>query len=101
MPDVQKNKRLSSVKFGCINPLIKPIDCDDTGGLSNVDRAKDCHASLKVFAKLQNIKDEDCETILSDFLADAMHWARFAGLDFDDCLRRAEGHYEAELKGEL
>jgi hypothetical protein len=33
---------------------------------------------------------------LIDLLADLLHWAERNGHDFDDALRIARGHYEAE-----
>jgi hypothetical protein len=36
--------------------------------------------------------DEDREANLTDCLADAMHWSRKQGIDFDRCLERAKGN---------
>jgi hypothetical protein len=38
------------------------------------------------------------ETTLTDLLADLMHLARLSKLNWDDILRRAEGHHYEEMK---
>ncbi len=41
--------------------------------------------------------DQDRRENLTDCLADAMHWSRKHGIDFDRCLERAKGHYQTEV----
>lgn len=40
------------------------------------------------------------DDILTDFLCDLMHYARHENVEFRDCMRKAELHYEAEITEE-
>jgi hypothetical protein len=40
----------------------------------------------------------DMETSTTDLLTDLMHAAATSGVDFDNCLRVAQGHFEEESK---
>jgi len=44
-------------------------------------------------------KADGAETSLSDLLADIKHFCRRKKIDFDEVLRRASGHFAAELQG--
>lgn len=40
------------------------------------------------------------ESVLTDILADLMHYAARESIDFNRCLDQATGHYEAEVSEE-
>lgn len=42
---------------------------------------------------------DDPETIVSDFLADLMHYCDYMKLDYAECERRAYDHHAAEVWG--
>jgi hypothetical protein len=42
--------------------------------------------------------EDDSETGVVDLLADLKHFSLLDGIDFDDCLRRADAHFKAEQK---
>ena len=42
-------------------------------------------------------KADGAETSLSDMLADIQHFCQQKDIDFDEVLRRANGHFAAEL----
>ena len=44
--------------------------------------------------------EDDQETGVVDLLADLKHFSLLEGIDFDVCLRRADDHFKAELKGD-
>lgn len=48
------------------------------------------------FAMILPLYPEDERTNLIDLLADAMHWCNHSHMDFDDVLRVARMHFEAE-----
>lgn len=53
--------------------------------------------------RVKELKGIDHEMVLSDLLADLMHFAHQnfnENFDFDDALVRARMHFEAELKGD-
>lgn len=58
-------------------------------------------------AAFRNCCGTDLEDAVADLLADLMHYCDYHDLDFDNELRRAQGHYEPEtwindgLKGDL
>ncbi|MGW4527813.1 hypothetical protein [Amycolatopsis sp. NPDC004378] len=64
-------------------------------------------AALAVFAyahrvgAINDVNDEDPETVISDLLGDLRHLADSLGLDFAELDRRGRGHYEPELYGEF
>lgn len=41
----------------------------------------------------------DATTMLTDALADLMHWAMATDADWDDAMRRARSHHESERVG--
>ena len=46
--------------------------------------------------KFESVYDDDRETLLTDLLTDLMHWADANDLDFEEQLRVAQGHHDAE-----
>lgn len=61
--------------------------------LTNPKRAQRAARSISRYG------DDIDEANLIDFLADAMHWCRQYGRDFDYCLRLAREHFDAESSG--
>jgi hypothetical protein len=57
----------------------------------NETRADRCQATLEAYG------NDDLESNLVDFLADAMHWADRYGFDFHMALAQACRHYIHEL----
>lgn len=55
------------------------------------------HATVALAAYALETGSDD-ETMLTDLLADLMHWARANGRDFDVAMEQAEGHYAYELE---
>jgi len=53
------------------------------------------------FRTISGAQDEPGETVLTDLLANLMHWCDRYNQGFDHCLRGAYRHYYAELRGEL
>lgn len=47
----------------------------------------------------QQAQFEPQDQTISDILADLMHYCHFAGMDFDDLLRKGEANFEAETIG--
>lgn len=82
-----------------------PVACDrmslpaDPDG-QNDDRARWAAVALDAFATevyQRGSDDEPPATCLTDLLCDLMHWAdRNEGVDFDESLASARGHYEEE-----
>jgi hypothetical protein len=66
----------------------------DPEGL-NDDRAEWAHAALEAF-KTETRTDEG--DVLCDLLADLGHWCDRNGYQFQEQLRRAISHYEAETE---
>jgi hypothetical protein len=58
----------------------------------NRARAAHCLKALRRYGT-----DSSPYTCLGDFLADAMHWCRLEGHDFQHLLDRASQHYAAEV----
>lgn len=50
---------------------------------------------------LNGRNDEDPETVIGDFLGDLRHLADALGLDYAEIDEHGQGHYEAELRGEI
>jgi hypothetical protein len=63
----------------------------------NNERAGWARVGVKAFAKRTGIGDDDIATQVSDLLADLMHLADLEQLDWEDIVRRADGHYQAEV----
>lgn len=61
---------------------------------TNLQRAAWAEATLIAFGE----KTGHYEDSLGDLLCDLMHWAEFAGLDFEATLDRARCHFEAEVQ---
>ena len=64
---------------------------------------KKCTArSRKVIAAYNSLaglsKADGAETSLSDLLADVQHFCQQKNINFDDLLRRADGHFAAETR---
>ena len=64
----------------------------------NDDRAEWAQNALDAFASVtgMNTAGEDAETIMTDLLADLMHWSDRNGVKFSDVLSRAQSHYSEE-----
>jgi hypothetical protein len=64
----------------------------------NDDRAMWAQTALDAFAEVTNMDTagEDAQTILTDLLADFMHWSDRNGVDFAEVLASAKAHYEEE-----
>lgn len=45
--------------------------------------------------------DSDDDTIITDLLANLMHYCDAKLVDFEACLRMANGHHDAEVDGEI
>ena len=58
--------------------------------ISNPERARRAADSIARYG------DDIDEANLIDFLADALHWCRQYGHDFERCLRLARDHFHAE-----
>jgi hypothetical protein len=69
----------------------------DADGMNN-DRASWAGIAIKAFIAETGTDEED---VLTDLLADLMHWADRNNYDMDAALERARGHYEAETGGEV
>ena len=69
---------------------------------TNKDRAERADHILRLYAELEGSEayEDDSAALLTDLLADLMHWAEEEELDFQDQLESAKGHYEAEVNGE-
>jgi hypothetical protein len=74
------------------NLIIPP----DPEGL-NDDRATWAGAAIAAFQQANRTDDED---VLSDLLADLMHWADRQKYDFEAALFRAKSHYVEETAAE-
>ncbi|MBO0838922.1 MAG: hypothetical protein J2P28_25880 [Actinobacteria bacterium] len=67
--------------------------------MTNNDRADLAEELVTSFANRQyadGIYGEQLETVLGDMLADMMHYARRAGIDWTGALAQAEGHHDWE-----
>lgn len=67
----------------------------------NDDRATWAEEALLKFGREtgQDLRIEPDE-LVSDFIADLMHWCDRNGVDFEDMVRRGKGHYEEETAEE-
>jgi len=63
----------------------------------NAARARWADEAIKAFQKATGTDDED---ILSDFLADLLHWSDRKNYDFEAAMYRARDHYGAETSQE-
>lgn len=65
----------------------------------NEERAGWALVAVKAFAKRTGLGTEDgMDTMISDLLADLMHLADLEELDWEDLVRRGDGHYQAEVE---
>lgn len=71
----------------------------------NRERANNAGGALRVYAELTDgkpMKTEDLrgagEEYFVDLLADLIHLAEHRGFNFEECLERAQGHFEDETK---
>jgi hypothetical protein len=69
---------------------------------SNKSRSRRAEQTLTAYAALERRMDELAglsldATLLTDMLADFMHYARSAGIDFRNCAETAEMHFDAEI----
>lgn len=67
---------------------------EETDEPTNEQRAAWAGTAIHAYQKATGSDDED---VLSDLLADLMHWAEKNNYDFDAALIRAHGHHDAEL----
>lgn len=67
----------------------------------NQTRAYFAVPALKAFAERTGIQDEDQELAMSDLISDLHHLADALSLDWDVVLQRGDGHYQAEIRGEI
>jgi hypothetical protein len=58
--------------------------------LTIAERARRCDHAVA------NYSDDDAYTCILDIIADAMHWCRLNGRDFESLLNMARDHFEAE-----
>lgn len=65
--------------------------------MTNSQRAEQAHRCVMYFEQQTR---SDRENSLKDLLANLMHWADQHGQDFEDALRVARMHYEAEVQEE-
>lgn len=68
----------------------------------NLERALWASHGLLTYATGKEGGDElydDTATVLTDLLADLMHLCAWQGVDFRECIIRAETHYDAEHGG--
>jgi len=65
----------------------------------NARRARRARAALRTYSRAVGNGDEDPETQLSDLLCDLMHLTDAKKVEWDEVVRRAEGHYSAEIAG--
>lgn len=65
---------------------------------TNTERASCAHASVATYAVLtgMNCTEQDQEVCVGDLLASLMHLCVAKGYDFEDKLRIARMHFEAE-----
>ena len=70
-------------------------------GADNTARAGFAARALARFGEIVAPGGEEPETLLTDLIADLMHFADAAGLDFGECAMRGERHYACELTGDV
>lgn len=62
----------------------------------NGDRASWAHEAIKTFADQCRSHNEDEETLVSDLVADLMHYCEQNGIEWDGVLARATNHFREE-----
>ena len=71
---------------------------------TNEERVSDAHQTLSQFSTLVDGTSAefqiDPESVLTDLLANLMHYCHEAGLEFSKSVRIASDHYTAELAEE-
>ncbi len=76
------------------------LDDEAAHGTTKQERAADrMDAVIALYARAVGASGEPDTTVLTDMLADVMHWAAARDLEFADSLRVAEGHFDAETDG--
>ena len=65
--------------------------------MTNSERAEQAHRAIMYFEQQSGGVREDS---LNDLLCNLMHWADEQGQDFEDALRVARMHHEAEVHEE-
>lgn len=77
------------------------------GRITNTQRATWAQQSVWAYARLKDVGTsgpdqlyDTADLVLSDFLADVMHYAAQEQIDWPLCLERATVHYEAETREE-
>lgn len=55
---------------------------------------------VRSYRDIAGDSEEPTETVVSDFLADLLHFCDAASVDFDEALRVAGSNYGAEVRGE-
>ena len=64
---------------------------------TNGKRAARAHTMVERYEQLSDSKPGD---VITDLLADLMHWCHREGTNFDEVLKTAQMHYLAETDGE-
>lgn len=67
---------------------------------TNADRAEWGKVALRAFSAETGVHTEDLETQLSDLICDLRHFADRGKINWEDVLRRADGHYGEEVNEE-
>jgi hypothetical protein len=72
-----------------------------SAGAPNRRRADQAYVALAAFSAMCGIEQDDLGTQVSDLIADLMHMARAADLDWISLHARARGHFETECSEEF
>jgi hypothetical protein len=76
-----------------VQPDPAPVDLSEP---SNPDRLARADAVVDLYRQLAGLENDSDDALLSDLLADLMHWAHREGHDFAARARLAEMHFEEE-----
>lgn len=88
---------MASSKAPARKSLFPPVE-----EVTNGERANWAYLALERFARATNQDNSgdlkhDRGTVVNDLLCDLMHLCDRDGLDFEDLVERARGHYQEEL----
>jgi hypothetical protein len=64
---------------------------------TNAERAQWAEDALDAFSDAAKMEGEDDKTVMSDLLANLMHFARQNGIDFESALTMARTNFEHEV----
>ncbi len=84
--DVQQEAKAQQEQAASRRETVMP-----TAEERRLNRVETAERALSVYT------DQDREANLTDLLADAMHWSKQEGIDFERCLERARAHYRTEV----